>query len=159
MDLTGQVIDNNLLSMITAEIGSVRKTMQDPASYNNENMGTWILMDGSSCAGSSYEAKFGTSVVPDAYSEGAFFRQAKSDRTLGTSEEDAFQGHFHGQVNNYRLAYTHTSGTLSGNDWYTIQNGNNITGPITDNVNGTPRTASETRPKNIAVNYMIKVNN
>ena len=151
MNITGQAMDQLLMSQITAEIGSVRKTMQDPTTFNDENLGTWMLMNGQSCAGTLYATKFTLSNVPDAYTEGAFLRQAKSGRTLGTYEADAFQGHIHtgrvGSSDNWR----------DGGSYGTPSGSGPMGSPITDGTNGTPRLSNETRPKNIAVNYMIKV--
>lgn len=74
---------------------------------------------------------------------------------IGSMELDAFQGHRHGVSSN--AAYGGPNNTDSGslrNGFYvaTIT----ILDPISDGTNGTPRTSSETRPKNVNVNYIIK---
>jgi microcystin-dependent protein len=69
---------------------------------------------------------------------------------LGAKQADAFQGH------------RHTSFTLSGAAAFgtptpaAFTSAANTGDPVTDGVNGTPRTASETRPRNIAMRYLIK---
>src|SRR5579871_373330 len=78
-------------------------------------------------------------------------------RTPGATQADAMQGHFHGGI--FGAANT-------GNNWgVTAQtpavfqdhtaNGNS-TGPISDGTDGTPRTSTETRPKNVAVLFCVK---
>jgi microcystin-dependent protein len=84
-----------------------------------------------------------------------------SGRTLGSQEQDQFQGHFHGSsvpanIDYYvgsggSYNYAHT-GTADGQFW----NGQIVTSPTSDGSNGNPRTGPETRPKNLAVNYCIK---
>jgi hypothetical protein len=73
------------------------------------------------------------------------------NKTFAAKEGDAFQGHRHqisfAQGNNS----AGTPGVL-GTQTTTV----NTTGPVTDTTNGTPRTASETRPANIAMLYCIK---
>ena len=118
MDLTGLAIDNQLLSRMNAEIGSIRKTMKDPAAFSNETMGDWMLMNGQSCVGTQYETDFTSSNVPDAYTEGTFLRQAKAGR--GTPIPA-----------NFSTNSSHSTNSSGG---------------------------GESRPKNIAVNFMIKVN-
>jgi hypothetical protein len=71
---------------------------------------------------------------------------------FGTKQADAFQGHRHGAEQTSTFAGP--TGTAQGSD---AQANNSTTGdPVTDTVNGPPRTASETRPKNIALLYCIK---
>lgn len=74
---------------------------------------------------------------------------------FGAKQADAFQGHYHGVLaNTFQLE----SGTniVGGNGSVRQTSQNKIIGPITDGTNGTPRTASETRPRNIALLYCIK---
>jgi len=77
-------------------------------------------------------------------------------RTLGSTQTDAFQGHKHSVTHNVHTGDEQlaTGGTtVSDNDTGTITIGS----PTTDGSNGTPRTDSETRPLNIALNYIIKI--
>lgn len=74
--------------------------------------------------------------------------------TSGIGQQDAFQGHWHYGPSRYgaspwndgALQSVDASGTI-------ILSGN----PISDGTNGTPRTASETRPVNMSVVWIIKV--
>jgi phage-related tail fiber protein len=75
-------------------------------------------------------------------------------RVFGSSQLDAFQGHFHGWRQFPAL------GGGSGNTPLALAGGsiNNsiVSDPISDGVNGTPRTGSETRPRNVALLACIK---
>jgi len=73
-------------------------------------------------------------------------------RVLGSAQTDAFQGHYH---NSSGGTITGGGGALAGGS--TLGNGPNaVTSPSSDGTNGTPRTAAETRPKNIALLACIK---
>ncbi|QIG72886.1 tail collar domain-containing protein [Rhizobium phage RHph_Y65] len=80
-----------------------------------------------------------------------------SGRVFGSTQQDAFQGH--------RFVVSNVSTTTGivqagSNDPNSYGSGSRSTGdPVTDGVNGTPRTASETRPVNITVTYWIKAYN
>jgi microcystin-dependent protein len=84
---------------------------------------------------------------------------------VGSAQGDAMQGHWHsmgGVVNSADTAnepvQSLTGSTGSGNPVNSTLIGRyNIRAPITDFVNGTPRTSAESRPKNANVNYIIKV--
>lgn len=76
---------------------------------------------------------------------------------VGSYQQDAFQGHWHPQ----------SAGAVAGNQFNSggrYADGNETTSntglfakdPTADEINGTPRTSSETRPKNAYVNYIIK---
>lgn len=79
-------------------------------------------------------------------------RGVDSGRILGSWQADAFQGHWHS--------------VGSGGNEANMQVGSNFTAalkaatstgfPISDGTNGTPRTATETRPRNIALMAVIK---
>ncbi len=75
---------------------------------------------------------------------------------IGSVQLDGFQGHWHG------LSRTDIVTAAGGSSWNIPGGGVSagslvwITDPITDGTNGTPRYTSETRPKNVYVNFIIK---
>ena len=76
-------------------------------------------------------------------------------RAFGSTQTDAFQGHYH------TMSYPYTG--ASGTDTNAVLNtsagtsiANRVTAATTDGTNGTPRTAAETRPKNVAMLACIK---
>jgi hypothetical protein len=76
-------------------------------------------------------------------------------RTLGSSQLDAFQGH---KMSLPNLRQVGTGASFSGSGAGDNTAGVNETGtPITDGANGAPRTASETRPRNVAALVCIKL--
>jgi microcystin-dependent protein len=82
-------------------------------------------------------------------------RGIDTGRALGSSQADAFQGHRHS------LTYLISSGSavnaaqvVGASSALSVEAV--VTGPSTDGVNGTPRTARETRPLNLAYLHIIK---
>jgi microcystin-dependent protein len=78
-------------------------------------------------------------------------------RVLGSLQGDAMQGHLHANTTNNAKPYAiggtagdYLGATLSGS------NAGGVGSPITDGANGTPRTAAETRPKNVTLFAFIK---
>ena len=94
--------------------------------------------------------------------------------TLGTYEDDSMQGHKHdvvipnhSHISFYYFGFLGGAGNLEGSQTSTAVNASipsNLAGggtfasavPKTDSTNGTPRTANETRPNNLGVNFIIK---
>lgn len=81
-------------------------------------------------------------------------RGVDSGRGLRSVQQDAFQGHLF-RVRSRSNVQTATTGTSLALTNSTSQEGGNTTDsgliqPVTDGVNGTPRTAAETRNKSIA---------
>lgn len=77
-----------------------------------------------------------------------------ANRTFGSLQLDAMQGHTHGfstWQNAGFNAFTATPSNSTGSN-----PSNNVGGPISDGTNGTPRTAAETRPRNVAGLWCIK---
>lgn len=75
----------------------------------------------------------------------------------GSVQADAFQGHYHDPLAPLTsFVGGRTSGTIIGSG---INFGNlSTTGsPSTDGTNGTPRTANETRSKNLGVKYFLRI--
>ena len=78
----------------------------------------------------------------------------------GNGENDAFQGHRHSISGNYEIAATCDSGSADRRadcTSYGTAVSISIGDPTTDGTNGTPRTASETRPKNMSVVWIMRV--
>lgn len=130
----------------------------------------WLSANGAAVSRTAYAALFAaigttfgtgdgstTFTLPDL--RGYFIRGAGTNSdgtaagTFGAKQADAFQGHNH--TTNAGIAQPYAN---QGSAWsfaYAI-GGATVTTPITDGTNGTPRTASETRPKNIPMLYCIK---
>ncbi|WP_434733767.1 hypothetical protein NL154_05715 [Rhizobium sp. YTUHZ044] len=70
----------------------------------------------------------------------------------GTIQDDAFQGHRHSLSSSVFTGGAGSLGTSSGNT-----NPLSIGDPTTDGTNGTPRTANETRMKNIGVKAYMRI--
>jgi phage-related tail fiber protein len=90
-------------------------------------------------------------------------RGIDSGRSFGTAQTDAFQGHYHDHYLETRSSYGGGSmGAGSNGDRMSVAsnflatNNDRIREAKTDGTNGTPRTASETRPRNIALLACIK---
>lgn len=75
------------------------------------------------------------------------------NKTFAAKEGDAFQGHRHATQHALNASGASGSGSLAAGAGF---GGTSILDPTTDTVNSTPRTASETRPANIALLYCIK---
>lgn len=74
-----------------------------------------------------------------------------TNRSFGTAELDAFQGHLH----NTSVAFTGLAVSAGGTNVATT--GALVTSvPVSDGTNGTPRTAAETRPLNQTLLYVIR---
>lgn len=82
-----------------------------------------------------------------------------SGRAFGSTQDDAFQGHWHQLAATYQVDLGGGGGAGSANlraDSTPIGEFAYAKGALTDGTNGTPRTASETRPTNIALLACIK---
>jgi hypothetical protein len=79
-----------------------------------------------------------------------------SGRTFGSSQTDAFQGHWHQYTGTTTDNAGGIGGIIDGPNTQTGGGGNLILGPISDGSNGSPRTSTETRPVNIALLHCIK---
>jgi hypothetical protein len=79
-----------------------------------------------------------------------------SGRSFGSSQTDAFQGHWHQYTGTTTDNAGGVGGIIDGPNTQIGGGGNLILGPISDGSNGSPRTSTETRPVNIALLHCIK---
>lgn len=140
-------------------IGTVLQSMLSVEQFQSLMGIGWVLMNGQSCVGTAYGTYTGFTSVPDA--RGAFLRckdhgvgrNSEGDTALGTYQGDSVQNHTHA-VN---VHYTENgNGAYQGN----IQ-GYGFTGPYGSGGTSTMNSgnaSSETRVKNVTVNFFIKVN-
>ena len=77
--------------------------------------------------------------------------------TLAAIMLDAMQGHSHALYHSGFILTGGGSGMNMGNLPGTNKDtdNNHIRGPVSDNVNGDPRTAGETRPASVSLNFGI----
>ena len=173
---TAKILDANVT---TAKLATVTAQALLPAgavmpfAMNSAPSG-WLAADGTAVSRSTYATLFSaistthgvgdgstTFNLPDL--RGIFVRGSGSqtisgityNKTFAAKEGDAFQGHRHSfsPVNlaaNLLGSFGFGSGGAVGFGGATVGNS------ATDTTNGTPRTASETRPANIALLYCIK---
>lgn len=146
-----------------------------PFAMNSAPSG-WLAANGDAVSRSTYAALFSaistthgagdgstTFNLPDL--RGIFVRGSGSqtidgityNKTFAAKEGDAFQGHRHSATTTGAWvfgagSFGHPSGSQNVNAAASVTVGD----PTTDTTNGTPRTASETRPANIALLYCIK---
>ena len=136
---------------------------------------TWVIGDGAAVArtGGTYDALF--AVVGETYGagdstttfnlpncSGVFLRGAGSQTigsitytgTRGTTQADAFQGHFH----NTDAPSGVYNGGNPGSGVFVGGGGAAPTGAaVTDGANGSPRASTETRPANISATCIVKL--
>jgi len=154
----------------------------DPNSFK-PSVSKWAPLDGRNVSGSLLAQYTNTDSVPDA--RGMFLRGLTSfdtfnhttngqlgdyndTRVVGEPQQDTFQGHWHvmsGKVSTKDNPNGHPV-VLGGSDddihieslGPNFDKHNYIKSPKDDGTNGTPRTSTETRPKNIVVYYYVKIN-
>lgn len=110
----------------------------------------WVEMDGTVISDS--ESPFDGETLEDLNGDARFLRGAA---TSGTEQADAFQGHAHGDGTNINKDDNNMGGGASE---VVRSTGGGVAQQImSDGVNGTPRTASETRPINMSVVWIMKI--
>ncbi|MDG9780797.1 hypothetical protein [Metapseudomonas otitidis] len=153
----GQLLSRALFPDVWAAIrdGKVPKTSEATWSGNPTQRGMFTEGDGST-----------TFRMPDyngkaVGSLGALFMRgdgALSAAVAGAIQPDAMQGHRHSPLTgrSYMVAMPNT-GTSQPNPGISMTEAPTTENPVTDGVNGTPRTASETRPLNVTGCWIIKM--
>ena len=123
----------------------------------NENMGGAWGTDGTNINLPDLRGRFPRGVDdtagndPDKATRTAANVGGNTGNAVGSVQGDAMQGHFH----SYQQSVGTSAGGVGSVVGYTTAG---TTGsPVTDGTNGTPRTSSESRPKNANVYFVIRV--
>jgi microcystin-dependent protein len=178
---TANILDGNvtLAKLVTAVQQSLVPAGAVQAFAMNSAPAGWLAADGTAVSRSTYAALFAaigttygvgdgstTFALPDL--RGIFVRGSGSqtisgityNKTFAAKEQDALQGHYHTLGKDGNPTYFSGEGQLTTvNDFgalYADAGTSKAMTMISDGTNGTPRTASETRPANIAMLYCIK---
>ena len=120
--------------------------------YNSLDTTHWVECNGGTVR-TDVGSPIGGASIPNLNGDGRFLRGSS---TSGTLQADAFQGHMHAPLNGSGFI-----GTGGSNNW--LGSGSSLSvnsttdNPVTDGVNGTPRTANETRPINMSVVWIMKI--
>lgn len=85
-----------------------------------------------------------------------FTDSTKRSAGLGKKQDDAMQGHYHASLQTNFWTNAAAGSGLAAGAGFTGAAQTTTGAPVTDGTNGTPRTATESRPKNVGVNYIIK---
>jgi len=84
-------------------------------------------------------------------------RRALRAGDSGIAQEDAFQGHWHEILGQQSVVSNSSSGQVFMNGTANTVMQSKAATPISDGVNGTPRTANETRMKNLGATYLLRI--
>lgn len=170
---------NGLLSILLP-VGSIIPTMlteaQFQAQQGNPSPANFILSDGRAVSGSGFEAVTGSTNVPDL--RGTFLRGKNNgvspsygnpdgELPLGFYQVDQFSSHNHGfsdpghihafnqaiglRVNNYAVGAPLSAYDLLGSNALAVST-------ATTGINIVAQGGNETRPRNVTINYMIRIN-
>tara|TARA_R110000868_G_C10972548_1_gene770412 strand:- start:5960 stop:8032 length:2073 start_codon:yes stop_codon:yes gene_type:complete len=144
-------------------LGDCKYSLLSTTDFNTENEGQWVRLEGQSLTGTDIDTKFGVNSLPDAVSNGAFIRQnGGNSGALRAFQDDATAvnglsnvgvgNHTHTSYINYSSGGGGVQYNASGISAYSaIQTGG--AGAHNHSLNGD----SETRPKNISLNFYCLV--
>lgn len=163
----GETVKASQFNSASFNVGAIQHSILTVEQFQSLNGDCWKLLNGQNIAGTDYAVLTNTTLLPDA--RGLFFRGANNGRTDsyknsqntalgGIQNQDwkdfylintAYSGpaYTHGWHGNFKQTTPHYSGATFGGGWF---GGGTI--------NWYYDTTAEVRPKNITINYFIKVN-
>lgn len=164
--ISGEPIDLITLSKSSAGIGEVRQSFLPPAQFNSENLGEWVLADGRDVSNSTYSELTGVSTVPDL--RGVFLRGKNNGRADGNQNPDGEKnlGEFTGDAIRNITGQAGTAANIQGTSSGALKSvaggqrhdGTTNFGTIIQlNASWQVPTAADNRPKNVTINFYIKI--
>jgi hypothetical protein len=145
--------DDIVLKKDAYHVGEIKISLLTADKFASLYGSVWVLMDGSSQVSSLYSMQTGMNRVPDA--RGAFLRMHNNGRS------DSFQNPDKKELGEFQsdelLSHSHTMSLASAG-----RNGYSGGPNPTFSVGSTGTSAvggNETRPKNVTVNYFVKIDN
>jgi hypothetical protein len=136
------------------QLGDIKESLLDEATFQSVHGTSWVLADGRNIAGTDLATLTGWTNAPDL--RGVFLRgkdhgvgrNPDGDTALGTYQLDDFASHDHTYTDRYDDDGSNVSTDVTNNAGEVVIE-NKTTG-----LSG----GDETRPKNITVNFFIKIN-
>ena len=137
------------------QVGEVKTSLLNPDEFQDKYGDVWVLMDGREVDGSDFMQLTSLSSIPDA--RGKFLRMINhgangenydvEDREPGSYQKDALRSHDH-----------KTEGEFTGVTSGSWNQGHALGYQGRYNTKSATTGGKETRPKNIGVNFYIKIN-
>ena len=160
-----------LINMQSTSIGQIKASMLTEAQFQSTAGTGWVLCDGRSVAGSEYESVTGNSTIPDL--RGSFIRGKKNgvsnplapsvpETALGDSQPTRITTHEQNyQVISHNFAEHYTVGGIltreSGGDRFGVTDP--AVEPTIDIIANTiGESATESRPRNVTMNWFVRIN-
>jgi len=167
----GSKLTANKFNNSTFMVGDIKQSLLSLEKFQQYAGDCWVKMEGQDISGSDYATIMEKTHLPDA--RGRFLRSIGGSRAplLAETQEDAFQnitGDFVTRDDNSSAYYVRIKDSngafytenVKGNMFNSVGSTSNQTAPgkVKFDASRVARTANETRPQNIGVNFFVKIN-
>ena len=145
--VSGENISADKFNSSSSQIGEIKQALLTQAEFQQLNGDCWVEINGQDIGTSDYAAFTGRNILPNA--AGRFLRNSGgSAAPLAEVQEDEFKSHNHTITRRINTALAST----------TLAAGRSDQGSTDSNASTNFTGGAETRPKNLTVNYFIKIN-
>jgi hypothetical protein len=142
-----------------SDVGDIVASMLDESTFDGRRAGTWVRADGRDVTGTAYASLVATT-VPDL--RGVFLRGANAGRSTseGNPDGDTTVGTYQGSDNKshgHSISWWASGGATLPNNFPGFANSYHPTPNQGASGGINPAGGSEARPRNVTVNYFIRV--